>query len=363
MKSRRGFTLIELLVVIAIIAVLIALLLPAVQSAREAARRIQCTNNLKQLALSAMNFESTNSTMPPGYGPVPIIGSVGGRATPVATILSFMEQAAAYGAFNFQHSMNIFGAGTVNDTAQRQIVSAFVCPSDPSTAKLNAGAGTELGYTNYFASTGASSAQELGSTYGFQEAITGRAGVFTINSLNRTAPQYLDPPTNSLLNPEYRKVTGTRISEITDGTSNTGLFSETKRSIATANLATDLPIASLLNVYIVSGDFSSVQKQFPPVTCATFPGTRIRYRGQQYYRSLPQNNYYSHTIPPNYKLWDCGTDSFVESHTAARSYHPGGVNVSFCDGSVKFIKDTVNVLTWQALGSRAGSEVISADSY
>ncbi len=363
MRSRRGFTLIELLVVIAIIAVLIALLLPAVQSAREAARRAQCINNLKQLALSAMNFESSNSTLPPGYGPVPIIGSVGGRATPVAQTLSFMEQSSTYGAFNFQHSMNIFGAGTVNDTAQRQIVSAFVCPSDPSIAKLNAGAGTELGYTNYFASTGASSAQELGSTFGFQEANSGRAGAFTINSLNRSAAQFLDPPANTQLNPEYRKVTGVRISEITDGTSNTSLFSETKRGIATANLASDLPIASLLNVYIISGDFSPAEKQIPPLSCATFPGTRIRYRGQQYYRSLPQNNYYSHTIPPNYGKWDCGTDSFVESHNAARSYHSGGVNISFCDGSVKFIKDTVNILSWQALGSRAGGEVISADSY
>ena len=363
-RRNRGFTLIELLVVIAIIAVLIALLLPAVQSAREAARRAQCINNLKQLGLATHNFESTNSALPPGLGPVPIYGSVGGRATPIAQVMAFIEMSNTYSAFNFQYSMNIFGAGTQNDTAQRQIVSAFVCPSDPAVQKLNAGSGTELGYTNYFGSTGATASLETGNTYGFQETNTSRAGVFNWSSLNRTAAQFSDPPTNSQINPEYRKAPGVRLQEIIDGTSNTGLWSETRRSIATANLASDLPIASLLNVYIISGvDFSPAEKLNPPAACLTFPGVRIRYRGQQYYRSLPQVGYYSHTIPPNYKAWDCGTDSFVESHTAARSYHSGGVNVAFCDGSVKFVKDTVNVTTWQSLGSRAGAEVISADSY
>src|SRR5438309_8888733 len=103
-ERRRGFTLIELLVVIAIIAVLIALLLPAVQAAREAARRAQCTNNLKQMALAALNFESTYSQLPPGYGPNPPGG--GGRINPKVLILPYLENGNTYNAFNLQADIN-----------------------------------------------------------------------------------------------------------------------------------------------------------------------------------------------------------------------------------------------------------------
>ena len=89
----------------------------------------------------------------------------------------------------------------------------------------------------------------------------------------------------------------------------------------------------------------------------------IKGRGQQYYRNLVDIITYAHTIPPNYKGSDCGDTGFVMAHIDARSYHPGGVNVVFADGSVKFIKDSVNVVTWRAVGTRAGNEVISADAY
>src|SRR4051794_15604406 len=115
-RIRRGFTLIELLVVIAIIAVLIALLLPAVQAAREAARRSQCVNNLKQMGLAALNFESTNSELPPGFGPMPSTGV--GRASPAALILSYLESSAAYNSFNFAYDLNNAVVGNTNYTAQ-----------------------------------------------------------------------------------------------------------------------------------------------------------------------------------------------------------------------------------------------------
>ena len=122
---RRGFTLIELLVVIAIIAVLIALLLPAVQAAREAARRSQCTNNLKQMALASLNFESTNSTLPPNYAPRPLAG--GSRANVLANLMPYLEQGNLYNTWNFQLDSN---NRIENDTARTMQVNAYLCPSD-----------------------------------------------------------------------------------------------------------------------------------------------------------------------------------------------------------------------------------------
>ncbi|MBI1324478.1 DUF1559 domain-containing protein [bacterium] len=352
-RARKGFTLIELLVVIAIIAVLISLLLPAVQSAREAARRAQCVNNLKQIGLANHNFESTNGHFAPGYGPNPMPGG-GGRANSNALILQFLESASLYGAFNFEANINLTGPTSPNDTAQTQIVSAFVCPSDPSQAKLLAGV-SQLGYCNYFGNVGNTASLELGTAFGFQEPNAVNAGIFNVR-LDRSGTATSNPVNHlKVQNP-------TTIGSITDGTSNTALYSETIRSISIANTVGEIPIPSLLNVYYFTGSMAGGM-QVPPAPCLTFPGSRLRYRGQQYYRNLPITSYYNHTMTPNTTKWDCIDGSFVASHTAARSYHPGGVNVTFCDGSVRFVKNTVNETTWRALGTKAGGEVISADAY
>lgn len=143
--------------------------------------------------------------------------------------------------------------------------------------------------------------------------------------------------------------------------------------MAVQNTAAEVPLLSPLAVLEWSGASASFTTTVMPTSCQT-QTSWLKYRGQEYYRSLPSTAYFSHTLTPNSQLRDClnltvttinGNSLGIQtcSHTAARSYHPGGVNVSFCDGSVRFIKNTINPLTWLALGSIAGGEVISSDAY
>jgi prepilin-type N-terminal cleavage/methylation domain-containing protein/prepilin-type processing-associated H-X9-DG protein len=361
-RRRDGFTLIELLVVIAIIAVLIALLLPAVQAAREAARRAQCVNNLKQLGLASANFESANGSYIPGSGPYPIGG--GGRANVLAQILPFMEQASLYNTFNLQVNINLYGAGTPNQTAQVTIINSFNCPSDPTSERLDG-----LAYANYVADLGGTAAQQVGSA-SYQESNAARLGIFNTTT-DTGQPQWSNPPTNTIQNwPAYLRMMPVTVAAVTDGTSNTGLFSETRRGHAPTGSTVNgfiggIPTGDPLNVYVVSSN----DNYNPPNAACVYGGagyyTRIVYRGQEYYRNLPETGYFNHTMTPNSKYWDCGIGgaNFVQAHLAARSYHSGGVNVCFADGSVRFIKDSINPVSWLALGTRAGGEVVSADSY
>ena len=282
----RGFTLIELLVVIAIIAVLIALLLPAVQSAREAARRAQCTNNLKQMGLAAMNFESSFGQLPPGYGPQPIDGGAG-RANVLPQILPFIENNSLYNAFNLQVDINNYGTTSANETAQTQIVASFVCPSDPASARIPISNGLQLGVSNYFASTGGTASQLFGNAAGGEEINNAFLGAFNVQ-LDETSPQQI----NGAFNPNYRKVLNkVTLATIVDGTSNTGMFAETKRS--------DVPLSAgytgrnpyrLDNVFIVSSSDSQWSLQVWPSDCNNWDNSQvlylIQYRGQEYYRNL-----------------------------------------------------------------------------
>ena len=366
LRLRKGFTLIELLVVIAIIAVLIALLLPAVQSAREAARRAQCTNNLKQIGLAAANFESTNQTFPPGYGLFPITnitsctGPFGGcRLSVLGQLLPYMEQSQIYSAFNVAMDMCTYpvnGQVFANATAQQTLINSFSCPSDGNNQRI----GDYVAYANYFACLGATQAQEAGSTYSNMEPISARWGIYIAPVNYGTSPCYGTQPSA-----DYQKVPGTPVAAITDGTSNTTAFGEGWRGHESGTTLPAIGDPTIILIYSANLDNLA-----PPQCNAAARYSTYRYRGEEYYRAFGPTAFFTNTMPPNSQWPDCGTaadtaalNNFSRTHLALRSYHPGGANASLADGSVRFFKNSINLPTWNALGTRAAGEVVSADSY
>jgi prepilin-type N-terminal cleavage/methylation domain-containing protein/prepilin-type processing-associated H-X9-DG protein len=339
---RRGFTLIELLVVIAIIGVLIALLLPAVQSAREAARRAQCVNNLKQIALAAQNYHDQVGAFPIGSPLLtePLFGNpcyVESHSTFVAMLPQF-EQQSLFNAMNFSRSIYV----NENQTVFRTGCSTLWCPSDGRISREST-IGAYLNspnfrykYTSYAGCTGTFFPEVL--LYWNCQSLTDPALLSRVNPLNGI----------------YKYMESRRMADITDGTSNTLMYGERANGLFTD---TDR------NCFDWWADAVSADTLFTTL----YPINPFR------------------KIP---KVSEEYSDSWI---AAPSSFHPGGANFAFCDGSVRFLKDTIN--TWpfnpatgfplgvtdnsgimsmapgtrlgvfQSLSTIAGGEVISSDQY
>lgn len=324
--SASGFTLVELLVVIAIIGILTSLILPAVQQAREAGRRIQCTSNLKQVVLALHSYESTYSRFPPGHA---LINGTPDSSTHIY-LLPFIEQQAIYDCFDMSQSLRI---GENNREAREMPVELFQCPSDPMPS-VNYVSDEPFAGANYVQSMGAQA------TLLKSEILPNRVGIFVRNS-------------------------GTRFADIVDGASNTAAFSEIRKgpggesSMAGINSGSrdEYRVATWL-----SSNFADKPGELisPPPDCDMRGNIVWTYRGLQYFRGNMVPTFYTHTLTPNSGRRDCLDGSKgTRGHLAPRSYHPGGVEVGFADGSVSFHTDTIDQATWTALGSISGSEVVS----
>jgi len=368
-KSRvRGFTLIELLVVIAIIAVLIALLLPAVQAAREAARRSQCVNNLKQLGLALHNYESAQGGFPPGI--VNSMSNLPGESatwtawSPQAMLLPYLEQAPLYNAANFSWNCCQYGdmARDVNVTVALTRIATMLCPSDGLAGMTN--------INSYLACIGSSPIR-----YGSD---TGANGVFSIYSGSTTG------------NPQINRSPSYKISLITDGTSNTiawgeGLVSNGKNERYRGNGMTGVGTApGSLNSQSNASDNGPLVLQALQSCNVFWMGASIlsnagnpnaaglkNYLGQRW--ALGERGYtlFNTIVPPNSSQYPWGLCGFTcagcspegSNFANASSNHSGGANFGMADGSVRFMKSSINMPTYWALGSRSGGEVLSADAF
>jgi len=330
--TRKAFTLIELLVGLAIVGLLVALIVPAVQSAREAARRAQCLNNLKQFGVALHSFESATKVFPSGV-------SGWAQLSPHALLLPAFEQTALYNSINLGYLPEY--SGLINETVTRTSISVFLCPSEYISPAFDSGDTSLLGWTNYAACRGD----------GHGESILVYNGMFSSNM------------------PASPNTPGTiGMNDVRDGASNTVAFAEwllmegfrnpnsDPRRImyypvgdaGGATLDYDGFITGCLNTdHAVSGQ---------PSRGSWMDGGLTNYNNVMMVNEPICDRQFSSNVSPAMRK-----DPIVAN--TAGSGHPGGANVLFLDGHAHFIRSSMARSTWHALATRNGGEVIPGDSY
>lgn len=341
-RLRSGFTLIELLVVIAIIAVLVALLLPAVQMARETARRTQCKNNLKQIGLALASYESSFMVYPFGKG-----AGYGGLGAPVyarwsahAMLLPHLEQGSLYDSINFSNPPDTPGMagavafmpaytspGGINTIPSQTPVPGFLCPSDVAVA------GGSPAQNNY----------------------CGNQGSWLCDRGN-VPPAATDTNPSELSQGVFYYLSNTRTQHVTDGLSNTVFFSERRRGTGNPDPQTDM--------FVITNQTSLASTYSTCTAVNPLTGTPLTSKwGASWVMGENCCTLYNHVAPPNSNT--CagipfpGTMTNMSMQVSASSRHAGGVNAMTGDGAVHSISSSIDVDLWRALGTRNGREVVT----
>ena len=288
---------------------------------------MQCSNNLKQIGLASLNYESAIQRFPTGdISPNLGTGEIP-QASTHAFLLPYLEGGNSYSTFDFRFQVN---GNAVNTQARIQIIPSYHCPSDPGPNRNLVAGIIDAASTNYMQCLGSTALHNPSSATQYH-------GIFFRHS-------------------------GTKVGSISDGLSNTALFSEIRKgpngpgslAVIAAGTPFDFAVATrpASPALWTGNDLLTV-----PITCEDRATSAWLYRGLQYYRGLLVATYYNHTLPPNARLRDCVTSGLFTGHMAARSYHTGGVNMVRADGSVNFSSDSVDQIVWKSIGTMGGGEV------
>jgi prepilin-type N-terminal cleavage/methylation domain-containing protein/prepilin-type processing-associated H-X9-DG protein len=334
----RGFTLVELLVVIAIIGVLVALLLPAVQAAREASRRSQCANNLRQLGLAALNYETARKEFPIGRRKgTDANGDTIRQWGHLSRILPYMEAGNAFNLIDYS-------IAPADSPVKIQSFSFFICPTDPEDRMNNdtcvaGGQWQDAGRTSYH----------------------GNGGSLPGESFQIPAPSpRVDYGENS--NGIFVTNVPIKIKQVADGLSHTALFAEKVKGDGSRELVET--VSDWFNINGTNQTREQVYNACTALNPAPYTGT-VQYPcgGRNWCHGDYGTSRYNHVMPPNSKSCSQGTATAIPVNdnggaTTASSFHSGGVNTTFADGSVHFVVDAVDPLVWNAAGSRDGEETV-----